>query len=305
MSRHTLDYFTWNDKLIFWIRKTEYEASVATYVLYFLAYDFQQRKLEYIGKEDRSGLEILFSVHKYVEHKDAVYFVTFKETEVNDDQEGLIIKVQKLTKINHENCKLELVSHDMIFYATRYELFTMFVKDDILYIFFLQDGRILSFDLNNEGAKLQTRQVGFVIDSDSDSVCCYHNQHIYVISGEDLLIIDFTDMANVQKKSHQKLVYNEFETNNNDESNQKVLNECFFMNGKIYYFKTKGSFYEIDIEKNSVKQLLPDMTSPFSNYRICKSFVTANNVIQAYGNCRDTEDMCLVEMTLDDIGIHI
>ena len=119
-----------------------------------MAYNFEERNLTYIGKVADNLFE---SINRYecIEYKDAVYFVAVNGVDFSNTQ----IKVRKLYRINDQE---EIIFNRMIDWETSDPVniyrYLLFIKDDILYIYFFDKGFLYSLDLQDESAELELQQ---------------------------------------------------------------------------------------------------------------------------------------------------
>ena len=140
--------FTWKKKIIFFVTALKEPEKN-----YLVTYNFEQQSLTYIGKVDKRFSEFDFFGHKSIEYKDEVYFIAVN---IQDD---VRLRVGKLYgTIQQEEIIFEKIADHIIPKQSFNIRFIVFIKDDVLCIYFHNEGLLMSMDLQDEQAVLQQHQ---------------------------------------------------------------------------------------------------------------------------------------------------
>ena len=240
-----------------------------------MAYNFEERNLTYIGKVADNLFE---SINRYecIEYKDAVYFVAVNGVDFSNTQ----IKVRKLYRINDQE---EIIFNRMTDWETSDPVniyrYLLFIKDDILYIYFFDKGFLYSLDLQDESAELQLQQQQqqlhpFFSIYDHRYMYCFNDPYIYLIDDNIIHEFDCTNVTNMKLKSDL------FQGYDKQVIPLYTRNKITLLNGKFYFFESTG-LYQVDVESKVVVKLLP--ANVFSYRFIETTYVTSTNKLRAVG----------------------
>ena len=276
------------NKIIFEIRippkpeNKEYEPEKDEHEPYFVAYDFEERNLTYMGR--------VFSDlgDRYIEYKDAVYFVNFDKT-----QNDVRMKVLKYKTSRQEVTFDKIIDHSIQEFSSSFiSEYMLFIKEDILCIYFFNQGLIFSLDLQDQEAELQQHRSPR-LEAEFGYTYCFNMPFIYFFDRDSIHEIDCTDIANIKIKSEKIKVYeNNF--------NFQGRNEAVFLNGKIYSF-SYYYFYQFDIETKTMKKISLVDLIPFDYHEVKGYYITSENEIRLFGLSEESnEEFFFMEITFDD-----
>ena len=312
--KYKLSFFFWNGELIFGTQNPlELGEENNTYLR---AYNFENKTFTCIGELNDfiiENFDEVFDSHdneyKFIEYKDVVYVVVVD----NKPADVKKMDVGKLYRTDHEinfkkivtNRKIPELSQNRPELSQNRPEYILFIKDDILNIYFL-NCELFSLNLQDTNPELQQQpqRHGILCDGEykrewHDSKYRYYfdNPYIYFICDGFLQKIDCTD-NNLEIKTKEP-----FEVHDDMDSDSLVQNQSVFHNGKIYFF---GSMYlyQVDIETKVKTQLLLADLIPYDKFKINAFNITSNNEIRAFGYIdkfsNGSQKLFFMKITLDD-----
>ena len=255
-----------------------------------MTYNFEEQSLTNIGKIGQRFNEF-FTALRYnsIEYKDTVYFIAFD----NEQQDNVRLKVGKLYQTSQREKIIFDKIIDRVIQIQRSNMtnrYMLFIKDDILCIYFFLEGLLFSLGLQDQQANIQqSPHLAFC----SSYKQCFNNPYIYFIDFLHIYEIDCTDITDMKvKKSRRK-------------ANTFDLTEQFkavFLNGKIYYYDITH-FYQLDIETKATKRFSLDGVIPYECFHIKLIYIWESE-IRVVGQYSSDNKQFFMKITIDDDNLN-